>query len=126
MFSARAYYSLATSELENLMTKCQERTIGEFNMTGTETWARYIDSLGQYSEANQITDGGRKLRAILKSVVGPTTYELFCKLLAPRSLLLKRSRKRWKSMYKLYHFIFLYFMKNIKNTYHPVIGVFLL
>ena len=57
-------------------------TIGEFNVTGTETWARYIDRLGQYFEANQITDGGRK-RAILNSVVGPTTYELFCKLLAP-------------------------------------------
>ena len=51
-------------------------------MTGTETWARYIDRLGQYFEANQITDGGRK-RAISNSVVGPTTYELFCKLLAP-------------------------------------------
>ena len=56
-------------------------TIGEFIVTGTETWARYIDSLGQYFEANQITDGGRK-RAILNSVVGPTTYELLCKLLA--------------------------------------------
>ena len=57
-------------------------TIGEFNVTGTETWARYINRLGQYFEANQFTDGGRK-QAILNSDVGPTTYELFCKLLAP-------------------------------------------
>lgn len=57
-------------------------TIGEFNVTGTETWGRYIDRLGQYFEANEITEDGRK-RAILNSVVGPATYELFCKILAP-------------------------------------------
>ena len=57
-------------------------TIGEFNATGTESWPRYVDRLGQYFEANEITDDGRK-RAILNSVVGPSTYDLFCKLLAP-------------------------------------------
>ena len=86
VFSARVYYSFwrrvnGRTWLRNVKM-AKYGTIGEFNVTGTETWARYINSLGQYFEANQFTDGGRK-QAILNSDVGPTTYELFCKLLAP-------------------------------------------
>jgi len=58
-------------------------TVGEFNAaSGTETWSRYVERLSQYFEANEIND--ERKRAILNSVVGPSTYELFSKLLAPQ------------------------------------------
>ena len=57
--------------------------IGEFDPSKGEIWERYIDRLSQYFEANAITDNDRK-RAILNSVVGPTTYGTFCKILFPK------------------------------------------
>lgn len=56
-------------------------SIGEFSIH-KESWENYVDRLGQYFEANEITDAGRQ-RAILNSVVGPATYQLITRLLAP-------------------------------------------
>lgn len=56
--------------------------IGEFN-PAKETWSRYIDRLSEHFVANDIEQAEKK-RAILNTVVGSSTYGLFCKLLAPR------------------------------------------
>ena len=57
-------------------------SIGVFTESN-ESWENYTDRLDQYFEANEITDDGRQ-RAILISVVGPETYQLIARLLAPK------------------------------------------
>ena len=47
-----------------------------------QIWEEYCEILEQFFAANEITDAARQ-RAVLISVVGPTTYSLMRSLLSP-------------------------------------------
>ena len=58
--------------------------IDQFDL-GQEEWPQYVERLGQFLEANEITGEAKadKRRATFLSVIGPTPYKLLRSLLAP-------------------------------------------
>ena len=68
-----------------------------------QTWEEYCEILEQFFAANEITEAARQ-RAVLISVVGPTTYSLMRSLVSP----MKPKDKSYVDLVKL-----------LKNHYHP-------
>ena len=61
-----------------------------------EDWPSYTERLDQYFAANDVKDEG-KMRAILLSVCGPSTYRLICNLTSPE----KPTDKSYSALVKL-------------------------
>ena len=55
--------------------------IDEFDRS-KEEWPQYVERLGHFFDANDITSADKK-RSVFLAVVGPTTYKLLHNLLAP-------------------------------------------
>ena len=58
--------------------------IGEFDKT-REEWPQYVERLGHFFVANDITTVEKK-RAVFLAVIGPATYRLLHNLLSPEKL----------------------------------------
>ena len=76
------------------------RHVGEFDV-GKEDWTQFVECLAHFFAANQITDKSR-MKALLLSLIGLTTFKLLQNLITPEKLE-NKSYKQLVEMMKQHH-----------------------